>query len=183
MTPELRAQRNGHRGGVIWLTGLSGAGKTTLAVALEQRLFADRCQVYRLDGDELRRSLSADLGFSAADRSENIRRAAAVAALLAEAGVICIAAFISPLRADRERARQLIQPHRFVEVHVATPVEVCRRRDPKGLYARADRGEIRDFTGVSAPYEQPEHAEVLVQPATESVATCVERILQHWRGP
>ncbi len=162
---------------VIWLTGLSGAGKTTLAVALERELTARRRKVSRLDGDELRRTVSAGLGFSAADRSENIRRTAEAARRQADAGLTCVVALISPLRVDRARARDIISAHRFVEVHVATPVDVCRQRDPKGLYARADRGEIADFTGVSAPYEMPGNPDILVHAERDSVAVCVAQIV------
>lgn len=163
-------------GRVVWLTGLPGAGKTTLAVALERELGARGQPVCRLDGDELRRGLCADLGFSAADRAENIRRAAEAARRFADAGLTCLVALISPLRVDRARARAIVGPARFIEVHVATPVEICRQRDPKGLYARAERGEIAEFTGVSAPYEEPEAPEVTVPAGRESISQCVARI-------
>ncbi|HTL69526.1 MAG TPA: adenylyl-sulfate kinase [Lacunisphaera sp.] len=169
----------GARGRVVWLTGLPGAGKTTLAVAVE-RVLRDRGEpVFRLDGDELRRGLCAGLGFSAADRAENIRRAAEAARLLADAGLTCIVALISPLRVDRARARAIISSDRFLEVHVATPLEVCRRRDPKGLYARAERGEIAEFTGVSSPYETPEAPEIRVPAGQDSVDACVAQIIAH----
>lgn len=164
-------------GGVVWLTGLSAAGKTTIAGALEETLAAQGRAVLRLDGDELRKGLCADLGFSVADRSENIRRAAAVAKLAAEAGLICIAAFISPSRADRERARQQVAPVRFWEVFVSAPLVLCRQRDPKGLYARADRGEIAEFTGVSSPYESPLTPDLVLHTERESVSHCVARIV------
>jgi adenylyl-sulfate kinase len=167
---------------VIWLTGLSAAGKTTLAIALERTLFDSGRLVYRIDGDEMRRGLCQDLGFAAEDRAENIRRAGAVAALFADAGCICIAAFISPLRADRALVRNAVSPGRFIEVHVATPLEVCRQRDPKQLYARAERGEIPEFTGISAPYEPPLDAEVVVQAGRDSVAACVDQIIQRYQA-
>jgi adenylyl-sulfate kinase len=146
----------GSRGCVVWLTGLSGSGKTTAALALAARIeerAAQRC--YVLDGDRLRGGLNSDLGFSPADRRENVRRAAEVAALMADAGLIVIVALISPYRADRDAARYRMRPVLFFEVHMDAPLEQCERRDPKGLYRRARGGEIAEFTGVSAPYEPP----------------------------
>lgn len=178
---EHTAPGNAERGCVIWLTGLPAAGKTTIAIALEQALLSEHRRVVRLDGDDLRRGLSADLGFSAADRSENVRRAAAIASLFAAGGLVCIVALISPLRADRDKARRSVAPHRFIEVYVATPLMVCRQRDPKGLYARAERGEIGEFTGVSAPYEPPSSPEVIVHTDTENVDHCVARVIGAWR--
>lgn len=167
-----RERRNSHRGGVLWLTGLSGAGKTTLAFALEERLFRDGLQVYVLDGDNVRHGLNADLGFSRADRGENIRRAGEVAALFADAGVLCIAAFISPYRADRAAARAAA-PGCFHEVYVRADLATCERRDPKGLYRRARAGEIRNFTAVDDVYEAPEHPSLTVDTTTNSVERCV----------
>ncbi|HWA08199.1 MAG TPA: adenylyl-sulfate kinase [Opitutaceae bacterium] len=178
VTAGARAARHGHAGCVVWFTGLSGAGKSTVATALEHRLFEAGRQAYLLDGDNLRHGLCSDLDFSAAGRTENIRRASEVARLFADAGMICLAAFISPRRADREHARGLLPAHRFIEVFVDTPIEVCRRRDPKGLYARADRGEIPEFTGVSAPYEPPLRPEITLRTDRETVEACVERILE-----
>lgn len=177
VSAEARAHRYGQVGRVVWFTGLSGSGKSTIANELERQLYALGRHVYLLDGDNLRHGLCSDLGFSAGDRTENIRRAAEVARLLADAGLICIAAFISPLRADRERARSLLPAGRFIEAYVATPVDVCRRRDPKGLYARADSGALKNFTGVSAPYEPPLHAEVTLHAGRDSVADCVAQLL------
>jgi adenylyl-sulfate kinase len=149
-----RAGRNGHEGGVIWLTGLSGAGKSTLAMSANRMLFDLGYQTYVLDGDNLRHGLNADLGFSQASRSENIRRASEVAALLADAGAIVFAAFISPMASDRTVARGIIGRH-FHEVYVRASLAVCEERDPKGLYRLARAGKIASFTGVSAPYEPP----------------------------
>ena len=174
--PAARRARNRHAGGVIWLTGLSGAGKSTLAMALERRLFDAGFQVYALDGDNMRGGLSADLGFAPDDRAENIRRIGEVAALMADAGLIAIAAFISPYRADRARARACTDgaaSGAFVEVHVRADLATCEARDPKGLYARARAGEIADFTGISAPYEAPEAPELVVDTAANDVETCV----------
>lgn len=182
VTSQRRAARNGHRGRVVWFTGLSASGKSTLAIELERQLFNAGRQVYLLDGDNLRHGLCAGLTFSAADRSENIRRAAEVAKLFADAGIICLAAFISPLRVDRDRARALLPPGQFVEVHVATPLDVCRQRDPKGLYARAERGEIKEFTGLTAPYEAPEHPEIVLHPERDSVEACVTQLLDFLIG-
>jgi adenylylsulfate kinase (apsK) len=179
ITPAARRLRYGQEGRIVWFTGLSGSGKSTLATELERCLFACGRHVYLLDGDNLRQGLCSDLGFSTADRSENIRRAAEVARLFADAGFICIAAFISPLRADRDRARSLVPPGRFVEVHVHAPIEVCRQRDPKGLYARADRGELKEFTGVSSPYEPPLSPEVALHTHRDDVETCVNQLLHH----
>jgi len=156
VTAQERAARTRHYGAVLWFTGLPGSGKSTLAMALERRLFDREWQVYTLDGDNVRRGLSADLGFSPRDRAENIRRVGEVAALFADAGAICIVAFISPYRADRERARAAAGDRRFFEVYVKSPLATCERRDPKGHYRRARAGEIKDFTGVDAPYEAPE---------------------------
>jgi adenylylsulfate kinase len=177
ITADSRSRRYGQVGRVVWFTGLSGSGKSTIANELERQLYALGRHVYLLDGDNLRHGLCSDLGFSAADRTENIRRAAEVARLLADAGFICLAAFISPLRADRDRARALFPPGHFIEAHVATPIAICRRRDPKGLYARADAGALKEFTGVSAPYEPPLSPEVTLHTDRDSVATCVTQLL------
>jgi adenylyl-sulfate kinase len=162
---------------VIWLTGLPGAGKSTIALALQERLRAARRRVYLLDGDVVRRGLCSDLSFSPADRRENVRRIGEVAGLLADAGLICIAALISPYRKDRALARGMSRGWRFIEVYVNAPVAVCAKRDPKGLYAKARLGQISDFTGVSAPYEEPEVAEVEVRTDQWTVNECVEKIL------
>ncbi len=150
-----REARNGHRGGVVWFTGLSGSGKSTIAKALEKRLFHDHRQVYLLDGDNLRHGLNKDLGFSSEARRENLRRAAETAKILVDAGFLVLATFISPTAADRALVREVIGDRDFVEIHVSTPLAACEARDPKGLYARARSGEIREFTGVSAPWEPP----------------------------
>src|SRR5580698_7606807 len=160
VTAGERESRNGHSGGVIWLTGLSGSGKSTIAVELEHELFKAGRQAYILDGDNIRHGLCSDLGFSPRDRTENIRRIGEVARLFADAGIICIAAFISPYRGDRDLARKIAQPGKFIEIYLNVPLEVCEQRDPKGLYARARAGEIKDFTGISAPYEPPLKPEI-----------------------
>lgn len=163
-----RNRANRHGSGVLWLTGLPGSGKTTLALELEHRLFKAGYQVYVLDGDNVRHGLSADLGFSPEDRTENIRRIGEVAALFADAGYIVITAFISPYRADRALARKAAKDS-FHEIHVAADLAVCERRDPKGLYKKARRGEIPEFTGISAPYEAPESPELTVETGAASI--------------
>jgi adenylyl-sulfate kinase len=163
-------------GAVVWLTGLSGSGKTTVAQALAEVLIRAGQSVYVLDGDRLRTGLNSDLGFSPEDRAENIRRAGEVAALFAEAGLIAIAAFISPYRAGRDAARRAAGAQRFFEVFLDTPIEECERRDPKGLYRRARAGDIPDFTGISAPYERPLDPDLHVKDC--SVDETVERIFR-----
>ncbi|CAG0948374.1 adenylylsulfate kinase [Burkholderiales bacterium] len=165
-----RVDRNGHEGAVVWLTGLSGSGKTTLAMALERSLFGRGCEAYVLDGDNLRHGLNSDLGFSPEDRSENIRRVGEVAALFADAGVICIVALISPYRADRARARAAVKNGKFIEVHVAASVDICETRDPRGLYKLARSGKLKHFTGIDAPYEEPITPEVIVNTDREDPA-------------
>jgi bifunctional enzyme CysN/CysC len=176
-----RIARNRHSPGVLWFTGLSGAGKSTLAMALEQRLFDEGYQVYVLDGDNVRSGLNANLGFSPEDRAENIRRVGEVAALLADAGLIVITAFISPYRADRARAREAAG-EAFHEIHIDADVETCEARDPKGLYRRARAGEISDFTGISAPYEAPETAELVVDTSNRDVEACLDDLVAYVRA-
>ncbi len=177
--PQERAIRNGHCGAVVWLTGLSGSGKSTLAVALERDLFNRGMQIFILDGDNLRYGLNRNLGFSPSDRSENIHRAAEVAKLFADAGFIVITSLISPYRADRARVREIMREGqiRFFEIHVECPLEICERRDPKKLYARARTGEIKEFTGISSPYESPEKPEMIVHTAQQSVSESVAQVL------
>jgi bifunctional enzyme CysN/CysC len=175
---EARAGRNGHKGGVLWFTGLSGSGKSTLALALEARLFAKGFHVYVLDGDNIRDGLNANLGFSPVDRAENIRRVGEVAALFADAGFLVISSFISPYRADRERARRAA-PEAFHEIHIEAPLEVCEARDPKGLYKRARSGEIPEFTGISSPYEPPEQAELVIHTGERAVDDCLSELMAY----
>jgi bifunctional enzyme CysN/CysC len=183
ITAQARAVQHGHRGAVVWLTGLSGAGKSTIAVALERELFQRAMHPYVLDGDNIRHGLNSNLGFSPEDRVENIRRVSAVAQLMADAGNVVITAFISPYRDDRQRARAIaLQGNaEFVEVFVDAPLEVCEERDPKNLYKKARAGEIRQFTGIDAPYEPPIDPEIVVrthqQSVEESVASILEQLL------
>lgn len=178
LTSAQREQRNGHRGLVLWLTGLSGSGKSTLAMGLERRLFARGASVYVLDGDNIRAGLSGDLGFSAADRAENIRRVGEVAALFADAGMIVITAFISPMERDREIARSA-SGERFHEVYLRADVGTCEARDTKGLYKRARAGEISDFTGISAPYELPRSPELVLDTSSLDVNDCLDRLVEY----
>ncbi len=166
----------GQRGCVVWFTGLSGSGKSTLARALEARLAEIGRLVYVLDGDNLRHGLNGDLGFSAEDRVENIRRVGEVSALFGDTGTITLVAFISPYRADRELARRAAEGIPFFEVFVDTPLDVCEKRDPKGLYKKARAGEIGDFTGISAPYESPESPEFRVETTQDDIRVAVAQL-------
>lgn len=170
-----RSRANGHKGGVLWLTGLSGAGKTTVALETEKRLFDRGWHAYVLDGDNVRHGLSSDLNFSPEDRTENIRRIGEVASLFADAGLIVISAFISPYRRDRRIARA-VATSGFHEIYLDATMSVCEQRDPKGLYAKARSGEIPEFTGISAPYEQPEQADFVLDTANLSVTESVDRL-------
>ncbi len=174
-----RSLRNGHSGCVVWLTGLSGSGKSTISIELERELFNLGKHAYILDGDNVRHGLCSDLGFSPKDRQENIRRVGEVAKLFADAGIICITAFISPYRSDRELVRKMVKSGEFIEVFVNAPLEVCEERDPKGLYAKARANEIKDFTGVSAPYESPEKPELELRTDQMSPSEAVARILEY----
>ena len=174
-----RAQQKRQRPCVIWFTGLSGAGKSTLANALERALFERGHHSYLLDGDNVRHGLNRDLGFSDADRVENIRRIAEVAKLFVDAGLIAMTAFISPFRADRQLARDLMEAGEFIEVHVATSLAVCEERDPKGLYRKARAGQIPNFTGIDSAYEPPLAAEVVVDTGASDLATCAAQLLAH----
>ena len=179
VTPEDREARHGHPGLVVWLTGLSGAGKTTIATGLERRFFDSGLATYMLDGDVLRRGLCDDLGFSAADRRENIRRAGQVAGLFADAGSIVICAFISPFREDRDRIRRSLASGRFVEIFVNAPIDICEQRDVKGFYAKARAGLIKDFTGISAPYEPPLQPEVEIRTDRLTIAQSVSALFDY----
>ena len=176
-----RERRNGHRGVVLWFTGLPGAGKSTLAHAVERQLFTQSCRTFVLDGDNVRHGLCADLGFSVAERAENVRRIGELARLLVEASIITLAAFISPFAADRARLRSIFPHGDFFEIYCDCPVAVCEARDPKGMYRRARAGEISGFTGVSSPYEAPEHPELTVNTAQQPLDTCVAQVLERAR--
>lgn len=178
ITKEQRQIKLGQRSFVLWFTGLSGSGKSTLSVALEQYLFEQGYQVYRLDGDNIRHGLNNNLGFSPADRTENIRRIGEVSKLFVDAGIIVMTAFISPYRADRDLVRTMLASAEFVEVYVECSVAACERRDSKGLYAKARAGEIKDFTGVSAPYEAPLHPEITINTEQQDVSAALTKLVQ-----
>lgn len=173
-----RITHNGHRPAILWYTGLSGSGKSTIANAVDRKLFERGCQTYLLDGDNVRHGLNRDLGFSDTDRVENIRRITEVANLFADAGLIVGTAFISPFSADRAQARAIAGQH-FIEVFVDTPIEVCEQRDPKGLYKKARAGDIPNFTGISSPYEAPESPEVHLLTADMSVEDAAEQVVTY----
>jgi adenylyl-sulfate kinase len=177
MNKTARARQKGQAPRVVWLTGLSGAGKSTLVNAVERVLLAIGVHSYVLDGDNLRHGLNRDLGYSDADRAENVRRVGEVAKVMVDAGLIVLVALISPFRADRRRVRELFEPGEFIEVHVSTPLEVCEQRDPKGLYRKARAGEMSEFTGISSPYEPPEAPQLELDTALLPVRDCVARIL------
>lgn len=177
VTRSRREMQNGHRGSIIWFTGLSGAGKSTLAHAVEEDLHQRGCHTFVLDGDNVRHGLCGDLGFSAKDREENIRRIGEMSKLFMEAGVIVLTAFISPYRADRERVRGMVEHGDFMEIYCDTPIEVCESRDVKGLYQKARAGQIADFTGISSPYEAPENPELTVNTGATELEACVEQVI------
>jgi adenylylsulfate kinase len=174
-----RARQRGHRSAILWFTGLSGAGKSTLANAVNSALFEQGLACYVLDGDNVRHGLCADLGFSDADREENIRRIGEVAKLFLDAGVVVLTAFVSPFRADRRRARALVEANDFIEIHCAAELDVCEQRDTKGLYAKARAGEIKEFTGISSPYETPEHPELRVDTGSQTLEESVQQVLTY----
>ncbi|MFW6103951.1 MAG: adenylyl-sulfate kinase, partial [Bacteroidota bacterium] len=181
VTKQEREKKNGHKGVVLWLTGLSGCGKSTIATELEKKLFETGTNVFILDGDNVRHGLNGDLGFSPEDREENIRRIGEVAHLFAEAGVIAITSFISPYRKDRDRARNLNEKGDFIEVHVTAPLSICEERDPKGLYKKARNGTIPEFTGISAPYEEPENPEITIETDKLNVQQSVDKIIGYFK--
>lgn len=178
VTRARRESQNGHRGAIIWFTGLSGAGKSTLAHAVEESLHQRGCRTFVLDGDNVRHGLCGDLGFSSDDRIENIRRVGEVAKLFMEAGVIVLTAFISPFRADRERVRGMVEHGDFMEIYCNSAIEVCETRDVKGLYKKARAGQISDFTGISSPYEAPISPELTVETGASELQICVDAVLQ-----
>jgi bifunctional enzyme CysN/CysC len=178
---EERWELNGHLSAVVWFTGLSGSGKSTLAMELERALYAQGQRAFTLDGDNLRHGLCSDLGFSPEDRAENIRRVGELAILLAEAGMVAITAFISPYRADRDRVREKISPL-FHEIYLSADVDACAARDPKGLYEKAKKGLIHDFTGISAPYEAPLNPELTLDTGRLSIDECIYQLLSYLKS-
>jgi adenylylsulfate kinase len=177
IAPAERRRLHGHAPAVLWFTGLSGAGKSTLASLVEQRLHALGCRTFVLDGDNLRHGLCKDLGFSSEDRHENIRRAGEVASLFVQSGAIVLTALISPFAEDRERARQLVPEGHFFEVYCNASVDDCEQRDVKGLYRRARAGEVKEFSGISSPYEAPSAPELVLHTARDSIEHCVDAVL------
>ena len=178
LTQTKRAKIKNQAPVCLWMTGLSGAGKSTLANALEQELNRKGKHTYILDGDNLRHGLNSDLGFSEADRNENVRRAAEMAKLMVDAGLIVIVGLISPFKKERDWARSLFKPNQFKEIHISTSLQECEQRDTKGLYKKARRGEVKDFTGIDSPYEAPENPDVMVDTQNKTVEECVHMILQ-----
>lgn len=178
VTPEMRRARYGHRGAVLWLTGLSGSGKSSIAIAVEKRLFDAGRLVTRLDGDHLRQGLCRDLGFSEPDRAENIRRAGEVARLFSEAGFLVLASFISPRQSMRNAVRQMMPPGQFAEVYVHASLQTCMQRDPKGFYRRAAAGQIADYTGLAQEYEPPTAPDLILDTETHSLDVCVTRLVE-----
>ena len=179
VTRNRRGQQNKHKSVIIWFTGLSGSGKSTLAHVVEERLHLAGCRTFVFDGDNVRHGLCANLSFSKKDRHENIRRIGEMAKLFTEAGVIALTAFISPFRADRERVRALVSENDFIEIYCNSPLEVCEQRDSKGLYKKARAGEIKNYTGISSPYEAPEHADLELDTASRTIETNVEIVLDY----
>jgi len=179
ITKEDREKKSGHKGAVIWFTGLSGSGKSTIAVELQAVLFEKGCNTFILDGDNIRHGLNKDLGFSPEDREENIRRIGEVAKLFSEAGFLVMTSFISPYRKDRDQARSILPEGDFIEIFVTADLSVCEERDPKGLYKKARKGEIAEFTGISAPYEEPLKPELVIHTDSETKEKSAKRVLDY----
>jgi adenylylsulfate kinase len=182
VTRSARERQNGHKSFILWFTGLSGAGKSTLAHRVEELLFESGCRTYVFDGDNVRHGLCSDLGFGAKDRHENIRRVGEMSKLFVDAGVIALTAFISPFRHDRDVVRALVGEGDFIEIYCNAPLDICEDRDIKGLYLRARNGEIPEFTGISSPYEEPEHAEITVHTGRDDLETCAAQVLTYLRS-
>jgi adenylylsulfate kinase len=179
VTRERRAKLNQHKSVVLWFTGLSGSGKSTLAHAVEEQLHRSMCRTYVLDGDNVRHGLCGDLGFSEQDREENIRRISEISRLFIDAGVIILTAFISPFYADREKAKALIGDENFIQIYCKCPLEICEERDVKGSYQRAKKGEIKEFTGISSPYEEPENQDLVIDTGNTSLKECVNIVVSY----
>ncbi|MDM5212391.1 adenylyl-sulfate kinase [Peribacillus sp. RS7] len=179
LTKELRRKQNGHESTVLWFTGLSGSGKSTIANAVAKELYNRNIRSYVLDGDNIRHGLNKDLGFSEEDRTENIRRIGEVSKLFVDSGQFVLTAFISPFRADRQIVRDLLDEGEFIEVYIKCPIEECEVRDPKGLYDKARKGIIKDFTGIDSPYEEPEQPEIILESDQYSIEECVEQVIAY----
>jgi adenylylsulfate kinase len=181
ITKAERRNRNGHHSCVLWFTGLSGSGKSTIANAVSKKLFELGIQNYVLDGDNIRHGLNKDLGFSSEDRTENIRRIGEVAKLFVDSGQFVLTAFISPFQQDRDNVRNILEQNEFIEIYVKCPLEECEKRDPKGLYKKARNGEIRDFTGIDSPYEEPYSPELVIETHLYSIEECAEQVISYLR--
>jgi adenylyl-sulfate kinase len=179
VSKDERAKQKQQRPCILWFTGLSGSGKSTIAGAVEQKLFERGHHTYLLDGDNVRHGLNKDLAFSNDDRVENIRRIGELSKLMIDAGLLVMTAFISPFKADRVMVRDLVQNHEFVEIYMDTPIEECERRDPKGLYKKARKGEIKNFTGVDSDYEIPEVPEVIINTVALSIEECADQVINY----
>ena len=179
ITKEERREQNNHHSFVLWFTGLSGSGKSTVANAVAKALFDKNIRNYVLDGDNVRFGLNKNLGFSAEDRTENIRRIGEVSKLFVDSGQVVLTAFISPVQEDRAQVREILEGNEFLEVYVECPLEECEKRDPKGLYKKARSGEIRDFTGIDSPYESPANPELTINTSTQSVEECVQTVIEY----
>ena len=178
VTSEQRSERNHHKAAVLWYTGLSGSGKSTVANAVDQKLFEMKCHTYVLDGDNVRHGLNGDLTFSDKDRVENIRRIGEVSNLFVDAGILVSTAFISPFESDRKMVRDLVPTGQFIEIFIDTPLEVCEQRDPKGLYKKARNGEIKNFTGIDSDYDIPTNPEIHIKTAQMSVEACADAVIE-----
>jgi adenylylsulfate kinase len=178
VTRQRREQLNNHKSALLWFTGLSGSGKSTLAHTVEEELYRRKCRTFVFDGDNVRHGLCSDLGFSREDRAENLRRIGEMANLFLDAGIISLAAFISPFREDRERVKNIVGPEHFFEVYCTCPIEICETRDVKGLYKRARAGEIKEFTGISSPYEEPENPDLVLRTGETDLGECTGSVLQ-----
>lgn len=174
-----RERMNGHRSCILWFTGLSGSGKSTLAHAVEDTLHKQNIRTFVLDGDNVRKGLCKDLGFSDEDRTENIRRIGEVSNLLTQAGVITLTAFISPFKKDRQIVRDLVEDGEFIEIYCQTTLDICEERDPKGLYKKARAGEIPEFTGISSPYEEPDNPEIVLNTGESSIEDCAHQVIEY----
>ncbi|MDQ3796835.1 MAG: adenylyl-sulfate kinase [Pseudomonadota bacterium] len=179
VTRARRQQQNGHKSVILWFTGLSGAGKSTVAHAVEEALHRRGCHTFVFDGDNVRHGLCSDLSFSEEARKENIRRVGEMAKLFVEAGIISLTAFISPYRSDRQKVRELVGPGDFIEIYCRCSLEICERRDVKGLYTRARHGEIKEFTGISSPYEEPVNPELVIDTGETALETCVDQVVEY----
>lgn len=177
ISAEQRSEANGHKSAVLWYTGLSGSGKSTVANAVDQKLFERGCHTYVLDGDNVRHGLNGDLTFSDKDRVENIRRIGEVSKLFVDAGLLVSTAFISPFESDRRMVRDQLADGQFVEVFIDTPIEICEQRDPKGLYKKARSGEIKNFTGIDSGYDVPQSPEIHLQTANKSIEACADEVI------